>query len=390
MPQTTGRKVPIRPLAVNSTGLDKVTRGAFIAVIGCLAGCGPIVRVAPFVERPDSIKPGSLLGPYDGQVVDADTQQPLAEALVSCTWAFDRGLGTPAPDTHRTYAQKTDVDGRYHIPALRSFPQGLTARLARVSFVVYKKEYVAYRHDHVFPEERQRSDFAQRGNLVKLARWSPELSHAQHLLFLGGGQGLEAASSWEVLAAAAELDQGNLRLGVAPGGELGSATSRPTATSTPSLDASVLLSSDDVREVTGYSGQFTAGRLAGERSSGYDSFHLRAVERPERYDVALRLWRPGAGKLNGRYEELLNTLPGSKQNDEVADRSFTVRQGEILGLGFLDRAREAVVLLTCGRGQCTKESQLLELGQRVAKNLSKLPPVGTEDGSGTSEPESEP
>jgi hypothetical protein len=173
--------------------------------------------MAPFSERPDSVKPGSRLGPFDGQVLDADTQQPLPDAVVSCSWGFDRGVGTAAPDRSRTYSTRTDVDGRYRIPALRSFAQGLSARLARLSFVIYKKEYVAYRQDFVFPQKRPRHDFAQRSNLVKLSRWSPELSRVRHLLFLGGGPELEAASSWEALAAAAELDRG----GPAPIAETG-------------------------------------------------------------------------------------------------------------------------------------------------------------------------
>jgi hypothetical protein len=152
----------------------------------------------------------------------------------------------------------------------------------------------------------------------------------------------------------------------------------------------VLLTSDDVRTVTGYAGAFTTGRLGGPRTAAYDAFHLRAVDRPERYDVAVRVWRPERAKLTARYEELLSSLPGSKQNDEVADRSFTVRQGEILGLGFLDRTTETVVLLTCGRGQCTKESHLLQLGRTVEKNLSKLaPPPDEERPTTPAEPKSE-
>lgn len=342
-----------------------------------LSGCGPIVRVAPFGERPDSVKPGSLLGPFEGQVVDADSGQPLAEALVFCSWSFDRGMGTPAPEAVRAYAAQTDVDGRYLIPQLRSFPQGLTTRLARFSLVIYRKGYVGYRNDRVFGQTRARHDFSQWNNLVRLARWSPELSHAQHLLFLGGGRPLEAASEWEVLAAAAELDGGGRRP------TLGGIQVTPLPTGARvRLDASALLSSDEVRTVTGYQGAFTTGRLAGERSEAYDSFHLRATDRPERYDVALRVWRPGGDKLIAKYEEILKALPGSKQNDEIADRSFHVTQGEILGLGFVDKSSETVVLLTCGRGQCTKESQLLELGKVIEKNLSKLPPPpGVEPGA---------
>lgn len=344
----------------------------------CLAGCGPVVKVAPFGQRPDSIRPGSLLGPFDGQVVDADTGLPLADATVACFWAFDRGLGSSAPEAVRSYLTATNVDGRYTVPALRNFPQGLTTRLARFSFIVYRKEYVSFRHDRSFAQGR-RPLFSQHGSTIRLARWSPELSRARHLLFLGGGVALEKASAWETLAAASELDGdrgqvGIARLSLAPAGP----TSRPTVTA---LDASVLISSDEVRAVTGYEGSFQSGRLDGQRSAAYDTFHLRAVDRPERYDVAVRIWRPGAEKLREKYEEILKALPGSKQTDDHGDRSFTVVQGEILGLGLLSREAGSVVLLTCGRGQCSKPGHLGELAKRVEKNLSRLPPPPVEEGA---------
>lgn len=337
-----------------------------------LAGCGPIVKTASFSQRPDSVSPGSLLGPFEGQVVDADTQRPLSEALVMCTWAFDRGLGTPAPEAARAYATPTSADGRYVVPRLRSFPTGLTTRLARVSLLVYKKGYVAYRHDQVFGQPRGWTIFSQMDNTIRLARWSPELSHARHLLFLGNGPALDQASDWEVLTAAAELDGSTAtRMAITPGLSVPPTTPRPEGGSL--LDAGVLLSSDEVRAVTGYEGRFSVERLPGERSGLYDTLHLRALEKPERYDVAIRLWRGPPPTLAEKYEEVLKALPGSKQTDEVGDRSFTATEGEILGLGFLDRNASVVILLTCGRGQCSKAGQLLRLAERVEKNIGRLP-----------------
>jgi hypothetical protein len=368
------RKLPIRLLAVN---------GVFIFCLGvCLGACGPIIKVAPYGQRPDSIVPGSLLGPFDGQVVDADTGSPLADVVVSCTWAFDRGLGSTAPEAVRTYSTATNVDGRYVVPALRSLPTGLTARLARLSFVVYKKEYVAFRQDRVFNYRGTRVLFSQQNNVVRLSRWSPELSRARHLLFIGGGAALSRASEWEVLAAAAELD-GQARGAVIPR-DLSVGPALPAAKAR--LDAAVLLSTDEVRAVTGYEGAFTVGKLTGPRSSSYDTHHLRAVDKPERYDVAIRLWRLASGEVAQKYEEILKALPNSKQTDEIGDRSFVVTQGEILGIGLMDRTASAVVLLTCGRGQCSKDKHLTELAKLVEKNLGKLPSIEEEEGKEAPKP----
>jgi len=357
MQRITGRKLPSRLLAVN--GL----------LVLLFVGCGPIVRSATFSQRPDSVKRGSLLGPFEGRVVDADTGKPVAEALVWCSWSFSRGIGNQAPERVETSATRTSADGVYNVRHLRRFPQGLSTHLAKFSMVIYKKGYVAYRHDRIFNHRRRRRTFSQLGNEVRLSRWSPDLSHLRHLLFIGSAPALAEASRWEVPEAVAELEGRGEKRSFAS--RLAAAAATPIKVKRE-LDASILLSSDDIRAVTGYTGAFKAGRLAGRSSDEYDTYHLQAVDRPERYDVAIRLWRLGGDEAAKKYEELLNALPGSKQNDEVADRSFSVTQGEILGFGLLERVSGIVVLLTCGKGQCTEQAQLQALAKTIASRLDKL------------------
>jgi len=340
------------------------------------SGCGPIVQGARFPQRPDSVKVGSLLGPFEGQVLDADTKRPITDAVVVCSWAFTRGMGNSSAEATRAMNTTSDVDGRYWFPTLRNLPLGLTTRLSRFSLVVYKKGYAAYRHDRTFGQRRRHRSFSQRSNMVLLSRWSPELSHARHLLFIGGHPAIRAASEWEQLAAAAELDGGSPRPGLVSGLR---AVPGAAASGTFRLNAKVLLSSDEIRAITGYKGAFAEGRLQGPRSEQYDTYHFHAKDRPERYDVAIRLWRLEDDKLTAEYENLLKRLPGSKQTDEVADRSFTVLQGEIMGLGLLSRTSSSLVLLTCGRGQCTADDHLQRLAKKVLENTSRLP--GLDDDS---------
>jgi len=274
----------------------------------------------------------------------------------------------------------TDVDGRYQVPSLRDLPTGMSTRLSNLTLVVYKKGYAAYRHDRSFTSGGTRhSNFAQLDAQVALSRWSPELSRARHLLFIGGATAVREASAWEVLAAAAELDgERKAATGLSSGG----AALKPLASSSPfMLDAGKLLTSDELRAITGYTGAFTVGRLKEPRSEVQDSLHFRAEGKPERYDVAVRLWRASGDAMTTRYEELLNALPNSKQNDEVGDRSFSVVQGEILGLGVMDRTDSVILLLTCGRGQCVKDEMLLTLGKKLQEHLHRLPPYSPEEKS---------
>lgn len=304
-------------------------------------------------------------------MLDADTSRPIPDAVVSCSWAFTRGVGNHSPEARRAASVKTDIGGRYWIPALRDLPIGLSTRLSHFAMVVYKRGYAAYRHQRKFNQRQQHKSFSQRENLIRLSRWSPELSHARHLLFIGGGAALSSASKWEALAAARDLDR--------QAREAGAASRSPQDTKpTPDQQKSnvrLLLSSDEVRKVTGYKGAFIESRLKDNETKTFSTWHFKAKNKSERYDVAVRVWRLDSTEIHQQYDKLLNDLTGSKQTDEVGDKSFTVLQGEILGLGFLDRTSSVVVLLTCGRGQCTEDKHLLELGNIIQKNLVRLDAV---------------
>src|SRR5262249_34842020 len=73
-----------------------------------------------------------LLGPYDGIVMDADSDRPLAGALVAGTWAFERGIGFQAPLSAEEVVVETGADGRYVIPRLAELPGGPSTRGRRV------------------------------------------------------------------------------------------------------------------------------------------------------------------------------------------------------------------------------------------------------------------
>ena len=56
-----------------------------------------------------------------------------------------------------------------------------------------------------------------------------------------------------------------------------------------------------------------------------------------------------------------------------------VNQQWNLGLGFVDSSTSAIVLLTCGKGQCTSMKLLRALASRAKKNLYKLPAQQSEE-----------
>jgi hypothetical protein len=334
-----------------------------------LAGaCGPVVESAPFVVRPDTLQPGDLLGPFDGTVVDAETERPIAGATVSGSWAFERGLGLHGPAGIREASVETTADGRYRLPQPDDMPTGSSMRLRRFSLVVYRGGYVAYRSDFKFGSDQARHDFSQHGNKVRLDKWSPNLDHRRHLAFLGGGQAITKAAAWEAETATLEYE------GLVAGATAAQA-SPSTGLSEASfmLDASPLLSVEEVRGVTGFAGEFDLSRMADRvRSDVYDSRHFRAKGKPEAYDVGLRVWALGSTGAEDQFSKLVKELPAAFATEEIGDRSLRARGGDVLGLAFLLRERGLVLQLSCGTSQCTEPSMILRLAKLVESHVGEL------------------
>jgi hypothetical protein len=348
-----------RGLAPRALGPLAVALLALAAASG--ASCGPLISEAPFRSRADSLRPADLLGPFTGQVLDSETDKPVEKATVFGSWAFERGMGFIAPRGSAEVALETDANGRYRIAKLSELPGGLSMRVARFTLIIYRRGYVAYRSDSIFPDQAPRRDFVQRGNVVRLSPWSPELSHARHMAFVGGGTQVRRASDWELEQAALELDRA-----FAPPAPVRRAR-------LVLLNATPLLTADEIRVTTSFKGMFQEQRLRDlERNAFYDSRHFQAVGQPQSYDVALRVWRLDPDAAEERYLKLLGDLPGAKSRNEIADRSLRAQEGDILAIAFLDRATGSVVEMTCGAAQCKRVEALLELARRVLPRLARL------------------
>lgn len=362
----------LRPAgSVRNAASRFVIFAALVATLG--AACvDSAVRTAPFRARPDVPDAGRLAGPFNGRVVDATTRAPVAGALVYAAWTLERGAGLPEPAGSREFVGSTDAGGGYIVPALGEIPRG--TRVTEFTLLVYKRGYVAYRSDRRFGDLGPRMDFAQRENQVLLERWRTELSHARHLRFVGGGTAVAALTQWEVADASAELD----------GRRASSDDVRPGRGDGQYVVAAQLLSDSDIKARTKFDGGFETGPLSDEPDTAtYSSQHFKALGRPETWDVAVRLWRLEPGRAQERYEELLESLPGTVEQDSIANKSFAAVEADIRGIGFLDAPRGVVVLLTCGTNQCTTPEDVTALANIVYNRVKVLlAPIGTSVGGG--------
>ena len=107
--------------------------------------------------------------------------------------------------------------------------------------------------------------------------------------------------------------------------------------------------------------------------------HFKALGRPESFDVALRMWRLESAAATERYEELLTQLDTATEKDDIATRSFSVAEGDIRGVGFLDSARGVVVLFTCGQGQCSSTEDAVALAHIIYDRVKILLPMSIGD-----------
>jgi hypothetical protein len=347
-----------------------------VAVLVAAAGCTPPTtapRTATFRARPDAVEPGTLLGPFSGRVLDGASRAPVTGAVVYATWTLERTNPLPVAAGHREAVASTDATGRYVVTALADVPADV--RVADFTLVIYKRGFVAYRSDRRFADFGPRRDFAQLENTVLLERWRPEHSHARHVRFVGGGGVISAVTEWEADAAIAELDPSRKPEGPGP--------LVPGVGDGPYLVAAQLLKPDEIKARTKYDGAFETGPLGDEPDTAtYSSQHFKALGRNETFDIAIRLWRVGPAAAIDRYDELKAGLPGVEEHDEIASRSLRAIENDIYGIGFLDGQRGVVVLITCGKSQCTSAEDAVALATAAHKRIKELWPLDHGGGAG--------
>jgi hypothetical protein len=342
-----------------------VVLGLGLGTAACAAPTTP-PRTATFRARPDAVAAGNLLGPYTGRVLDSSNRAAVTGAVVYATWTLERTNPLPVAAGHREAVASTDATGRYLIPELTDVPADV--RIADFTLVIYKRGFVSFRSDRRFADFGPRRDFAQLDNTVLLERWRPEHSHARHVRFVGGGGVITAVTEWEADAAIAELDPNRKPEGPGP--------IVPGVGDGPYLVAAQLIRPEEITAETRFDGKFETGPLGDEPDTAtYSSQHFRALGRNESFDIAIRLWRVGPSAAIDRYDELRSGLPQVDEKDEIASRSLRAIENDIFGIAFLDGQRGVVVLLTCGKSQCTKMEHAVALGQIAHKRIKELWPL---------------
>lgn len=153
---------------------------------------------------------GGCYAEITGTVVDAETGAPIEGAVVLVEWTKTRGLpGLTHTESYKVIEAVTNKDGKVTISGTFS----PTVNPPHVT--VYKKGYVAWNNDYIFPGWVKRKDFEWRNGFVfKLEKFKEGYSHYDHSSFIGsgavsgsGGKLLEDAYLWERKLGQQELEK---------------------------------------------------------------------------------------------------------------------------------------------------------------------------------------
>ncbi len=117
--------------------------------------------------------------PLSGTVIDAENGQPLEGAVVLVEWTKTHGIGEHWTESYKVAEVLTDKNGKF------SLPGEYNPSVDPPNLTIYKKGYVAWNNELLFPTYKKRTNFSwDRGLLIKLDKFNEGYSHNDHVSFI--------------------------------------------------------------------------------------------------------------------------------------------------------------------------------------------------------------
>ncbi len=119
--------------------------------------------------------------PINGQVVDAETNQPIEGAVVLVEWTKTKGYGFTYTESYKVAETLTDKDGKFNLPGCYS------PFVNEPDVTVYKKGYVAWNSKLIFPGYVKRENYRWQNSFVyKMKKFKPDYFFDDHMSFIRG------------------------------------------------------------------------------------------------------------------------------------------------------------------------------------------------------------
>ncbi len=156
-----------------------------------------------------SLTIASCYAGMSGTVVDAETEMPIEGAVVLVNWTITKGVpGLSYGEDYKTVEAVTDKEGKFKVSGV------LNPFVNPPTIVVYKKGYVAWNNEYIFPSWAKRTDFEYKDNaFIKLEYFKKEFTHQDHVAFISsaaissnGGKVFEDAYLWERILSRKEME----------------------------------------------------------------------------------------------------------------------------------------------------------------------------------------
>lgn len=123
---------------------------------------------------------GCYASDITGTVVDAETGKPIEGAVVLAEWTKTKGLGLTSTESYKVVEVVTDKDGKFAVSGVS------TPFVNPPHLTIYKKGYVAWNNEFIFPDYKKRTDFKwQSGHVFRLEQFKENIySHKEHVMFI--------------------------------------------------------------------------------------------------------------------------------------------------------------------------------------------------------------
>lgn len=118
-------------------------------------------------------------GTLQGKIVDAETGAPIEGAVAMAEWTKTKGLGNTYTVSAKVLEAVSDKEGTFELGGCYS------PFVDKPSLTIYKKGYVAWNNEYIFPDWAKRVGFEWKsGQVFRMEKFREDYSYNSHRSFI--------------------------------------------------------------------------------------------------------------------------------------------------------------------------------------------------------------
>jgi hypothetical protein len=116
--------------------------------------------------------------PMTGTIIDAETKAPIEGAVVLVEWTKTKGIGFTYTESYKVAETLSDKEGKFKLPGC------VCIATEDPDITIYKKGYVAWNNQYIYPNYAKRTNVVWGANNYELVMFKPTESHDKHITFI--------------------------------------------------------------------------------------------------------------------------------------------------------------------------------------------------------------